>query len=475
MKEIIKKNWLFLLIVLQPILDIVAYFQYDSKIGTIAGYIRLLLMVIIVFYALYKIPKKRNFLILMGIIGIYCILHIANGFRVGYLSLAEDVSYMAKVLQMPVLGIAFCYLFKNNSHKKQIINAFVVNFFVIIGTTLIAHLTGTGEYTYKIYKVGYMGWFANATSQSIIIVTLVPFVLYWISRKKNIFISFITEILSCLVLIANGTKAAYLSIFIILGGLIFFYLLDYLLVREKCVKKEKSKMLLLSIGFFVLMIGSVIIYPITPRHLVDVSDSGVRDVENQTIEEKKQEISEKLTVEEILADPQEKEKLIECYKPLLNERLVEKFGVEAVLEEYGWMPDSYTMADVRLQKRIYAKLLWEDSDILTKLVGMEFTQMKDSDLENDYAAIYYYYGYLGMGLYILFLIYFVIIVGVVLIKKWKYVFNEFNFTLFMVYVLQLGLAQFSGAILRRPNASIYLALVVALIFYQCQKAKTEGE
>ena len=67
-------------------------------------------------------------------------------------------------------------------------------------------------------------------------------------------------------------------------------------------------MLLLSIGFFVLMIGSVIIYPITPRHLVDVSDSGVRDVENQTIEEKKQEISEKLTVEEILADPQEKEK-----------------------------------------------------------------------------------------------------------------------------------------------------------------------
>ena len=118
MKEIIKKNWLFLLIVLQPILDIVAYFQYDSKIGKIAGYIRLLLMVIIVFYALYKIPKKRNFLILMGIIGIYCILHIANGFRVGYLSLAEDVSYMAKVLQMPVLGIAFCYLFKNNSHKK---------------------------------------------------------------------------------------------------------------------------------------------------------------------------------------------------------------------------------------------------------------------------------------------------------------------------------------------------------------------
>lgn len=238
-----------MLIVLQPILDIVAYFQYDSKIGTIAGYIRLLLMVIIVFYALYKIPKKRNFLILMGIIGIYCILHIANGFRVGYLSLAEDVSYMAKVLQMPVLGIAFCYLFKNNSHKKQIINAFVVNFFVIIGTTLIAHLTGTGEYTYKIYKVGYMGWFANANSQSIIIVTLVPFVLYWISRKKNIFLSFITAILSCLVLIANGTKAAYLSIFIILGGLIFFYLLDYLLVREKCVKKEKSKMLLLSIGF----------------------------------------------------------------------------------------------------------------------------------------------------------------------------------------------------------------------------------
>ena len=37
----------------------------------------------------------------------------------------------------------------------------------------------------------------------------------------------------------------------------------------------------------------------------------------------------------------------------------------------------------------------------------------------------------------------------------------------------LGLAQFSGAILRRPNVNIYLALVLALIAYQTRTGEAE--
>lgn len=465
MVKLIKKYWLFLLIVLQPILDIVAYFQYDSKIGTMAGYIRLVFMVLIVFYALYKTPKKKSLFLLMAVVGVYCILHVINGFRVGYGSLVQDVSYMAKVLQAPVLGIAFCYLINEEDQKQQVVNGLVVNFFVILATTLIAHMTGTGDYTYKIYNVGMMGWFANANAQSIIIVTLVPFVLYWILGKRNAVLSVVIPLSTVFLLIANGTKAAYLSVFIIFGGFIAFYLMKILFKKQESKKEYIS----LIVFFAIIVIGSFAVYPMTPRHTVDVTANGVRDEENKDIDEKKSEITGNLTLEEILKDPQKKKELIEFYEPELSPILVEKFGAEAVLKEYGWAPDSYTLADVRLQKRMCAKLLWEKEDFLTRLVGMEFTQMKEFDLENDYSAIYYYYGYLGMGLYIVFLAYFAILMVVTLLKNWKESFTIFNFVLFIVYVLQIGLAQFSGAILRRPNASIYLALVAALIFYQCKK------
>ena len=38
-----------------------------------------------------------------------------------------------------------------------------------------------------------------------------------------------------------------------------------------------------------------------------------------------------------------------------------------------------------------------------------------------------------------------------------------NYALALALCLQLGLAQFSGALVRRPNVSIYLSLVLALI------------
>ena len=144
-----------------------------------------------------------------------------------------------------------------------------------------------------------------------------------------------------------------------------------------------------------------------------------------------------------------------------------------MLEKYGWFPDAFSLADVRLQKRINAELIWEDTGVLTHLFGFEFTEAADYDLENDYPALYYYYGYVGLGLYLIFLAYFLFIIVKAAIKNFKGVFNLFNFILLLTYIMQLGLAQFSGAILRRPNASIYLALIIALIFYRCKKAESK--
>ena len=115
-------------------------------------------------------------------------------------------------------------------------------------------------------------------------------------------------------------------------------------------------------------------------------------------------------------------------------------------------------------------MIFEDSDFATKLLGFEVSEIGfdgTHDLENDWPAIYYYYGWLGLALYALFILYFFLLVLRRLREDFKGSFTLENVTLLMCLCLQLGLAQFSGAVLRRPNVSIYLALVLALIAYQC--------
>lgn len=354
----------------------------------------------------------------------------------------------------------------------QVVKGMVVNFCTIVISMIIAQLTHTGVYTYDIYKIGYSGWFANANSQSIIIVIIIPFVLYFVSEKFNALWTIIAAIGSTIVLLANGTKAAYLSVIIILGGYAFFYIIDYILKKKEEKKKIGYKNIIIAISYIGIVIISILSYPLTPRYAMDTLSQGRRDEEGVKLEEKKRHLTddenEEFDLEKFLTDPKNRQELVEIYEKDLNKRLVKRFGAETVLAEYGWMPDSNTLADVRLQKRIYAKLLWEESDFLTKMFGMEFTNMADGDLENDYAAIYYYYGYVGFGLYVSYLVFFVLLIIIAMIKDWKNAFGLFNFTLMLTYILQLGLAQFSGAILRRPNASIYMSIIIALIFFQCK-------
>ena len=53
-----------------------------------------------------------------------------------------------------------------------------------------------------------------------------------------------------------------------------------------------------------------------------------------------------------------------------------------------------------------------------------------------------------------------------LFRKFKTAFTTDNFILLITVALFIGLAQFSGSVLRRPNVSVYMSLVLGLIYYQ---------
>lgn len=459
-----KKSVFLWLILLQPILDVIAYFQYNNVIGSIAGYSRLLIMIILPTYIIIKTSKKRSFIISMGVIAVFSFFHILNGFRVGYISIFEDIAYLLRVIQMPVLTISFIYFingdesFMDTSAKGYFINCFIIFIIIIIST-----LTHTNETTYG--ELGLLGWFGNTNSQSIIVTCVVPMALYYLLKTKKLYLFVCGIIVTTFLLLSNGTKGAYYSIFLIYGGFIIFYIIEAI-----ANKKKPDHFHVLTIGIFLIMsIASVLLYPYTPRYTLDNAYSTARELE---VEEMDKELDVRKTESgEVFnaLDPETYAQLVKYYEPRFNQGLVKKFGIDRVLKAYNYLPDPYIVSDNRLVKRMYAQFIWEDSDFLTKLVGFEYSKIDDYDLENDFPAIYYYYGYIGITLYVGFILFFFMCILIRVAKGFKSALTTRNFTLLVTLCLLLGLAQYSGALLRRPNGSIYLSIILALIYVECNQ------
>ena len=97
MKSLIKNNWLTALIFLQPLLDVLAFFN-QNEVATAAGYIRLGIMLLLPLAVLITRRGGKAFWISLAVMAFYSALQVLNGFRNGYISLYFDLSYLVKVL-----------------------------------------------------------------------------------------------------------------------------------------------------------------------------------------------------------------------------------------------------------------------------------------------------------------------------------------------------------------------------------------
>ena len=147
--RLFQNHWLMGLIILQPILDILAFWT-KSPDGTFAGYIRLLIMLAFPITLLIVLPEKKDKgRLALGLcaIGVICFLHIANVYRIGAADLRYEISYTAKVAHMPVLALCFVFSIRDAQTRNQ---AYWGLFFAA-GITALALLlsivTGTANIT----------------------------------------------------------------------------------------------------------------------------------------------------------------------------------------------------------------------------------------------------------------------------------------------------------------------------------------
>ena len=148
---------------------------------------------------------------------------------------------------------------------------------------------------------------------------------------------------------------------------------------------------------------------------------------------------------------------------------MEKYGLARVAERYDYSTDVSDIANVRQEKWNYCVLMMEDSPVLSHLFGLELGDMtygtENYDVENDFHGIYVLYGLVGLALLGAFFLYFFALILWVLLKDAKKYYTVQAGAWGVALVMAMLHAFATAGILRRPNASVYLSIVLAVIYY----------
>lgn len=476
-KELFGQYWITLLIAVQPLLDVLAYWR-RSPDGTAAGMLRLAVMLVLPLHLLITLKNKRRFILSMAVIALVGLVHTANCLRVGYINMRYDLVYLARTMQMPILAICLGYYLKDERQKDAAMKGMLAAGFLYFICLTLAIVTGTATDTYG-PGLGVSGWVIgeNRCANSVIVVTLALTLLYFSIRSENVVLNIAVPPLVAFALILNGTKACYYSLFAAFVGFAVFLAIDKLLHGGKLRTRMIAVLLLTALV-------SAAVYPITPRCKIELTKQASSSKQQDELERLMREMGYDLnamTLEEKLANPEIVQAFGDYYYDLIwaiIPDMFDRFDYPQIVAKYKFNTNAAQLIDVRRMKSTYASLVWDEKDTLTHIVGYEPSDMwfgAKTDLENDWPAMYFYYGYLGFGLYMAFLLSYVWLILRRVAKDFKGTLTLENFFLLLLYFLHIGLAQFSGSVIRRPNVSIYMSLVMALILYKTTALQSRKE
>lgn len=475
----INAYYIYIFIILQPIIDVIAYFTFSPKITIISFLIRSILLFLFVLISFYKIKDKKKLIytiLPLLIVGGIHVLNITlrNGIVFG------DIKNIFSIMQLPALAIIFVYLLKQEAnYKKQITKGLITNFITIFLVIVLSILTKSYATTYADY--GILGWFSGSNTPSMIITMLCPLFLIYITMKKSWVLYSLSSIAIIFLLFINGTRACYFSM------IALFILMTYICIF---MKKTYIKKYYVFISILSLLL-SITLFPISTtnqRILINKEHYSNTQQVLENIELTPEEIEKNLVELQKLEEEigffdknKIKEKDLEVYEQLklsyLYVDVMKEHGAMPVIERMRDKISAETLADNRLVKRINSDIVFDKSDIITKLFGINYQPIADSqhDPENDITAIFYYLGYIGFSVYICYILYFVFITFKKFIKDKKIIINGEIIVLCYTYALAVLGGELTGAILRKPSANVYVAIIMGLIYIFCTSKEEKHE
>lgn len=466
----IKSNWLLYFIACQPIIDFIAYFQTKTLGVSFSWIIRIICLVIVTLIVFFNSKNKKKLILYLSPFIIYFIAHIFNLYRINSLNMLLDLKYFVLVFQMPILTILLIDYIKNNYEKISLIKKGMAFSLIIIAIIIfLSFITNSYEITYEYSKTGIIGWFTGSNTPSMILCALCPWFVYYFSTKKNNYLFFIMCALAFALLYFNATKACYITL------ITSFVILLFGAIISK--KKEDKAQKIVILFFFTVMSLFLYRYSFTAinRNMaienIEANSSEIQKITDNNTETLTTESENK--TENIINQNEQSYSDEEILKILkishIYAELIDLHGEEKVINAMRNHLSPEDLANNRLLKIINAKIESESADLITNFLGNGYSKFvkNDYDLETDLNAIYYYYGYIGFGIYIVFIAYFVLKLIIKILKQPSIIRdNEYIILCYLVPLLIFG-GEYSGAFLRKPNANIYLSLFLLLAYFKC--------
>lgn len=460
------------IMVCQPLMDIFSF--WIERLGLRSLYSlapRFLMLALVGLLGLLVARKRLPYFVCGAALALLYAAHFLTARSIGYLSRFSDLTNFIRVAQIPIFTLCFIDFLQANRQVKEAIEKGIYGvFFVITISVALSLITKTGASTYSV-KYAFMGWFSTSNSQSAIlsvVSTLAVMLAYRRTTKHSPLLLFIVTPLALAQLFFFGTRLCYVAIGAVLLGLILAALLT---------KNGYRPRLMISLTAIVLVVGVLVASPML------IYRRGHESVMNRRQVALDQEIaSQALRKQTQLGRPLNEEEMHELLRPTYQQilgSLCKRFGVERVMEEYDYSVDIRTLTGTRMMKIHYCRMLMEDLPVSARIFGVERQRMYVGndcfDPENDFHGIFYLYGYAGLAMLLAFLLYFVWRIVRCLRLDFKHFFTVEAAAYGMVFCLLLVNSFFTAGVLRRPNASFYLSLVLAMVYTLSDTKKEEDK
>ena len=461
------------LILLQPLLDILSFWQGQLGWGNaLTLVLRFAMLAAVALTGFWLSERRRIYVALFAVLAGFALCHCAavlqvdlatlpcDGEATGLRAMAADLANYVRVVQIPVFTLCFVTFLKRSGEEgfRAVLRGFVWVLLLIAAVELASVATGTNPFTYPNKELGVLGWFYFANSQSAILSMVVPVAMMAVLQKAE---KRIVAVGVCLagfaVLFFFGTRLSFAAILATAVGLA--------VTLQVTDRRKKRSIAILLVCAGICMAAA----PLSPMMQNQHRVSGSFDRKQERIDAMIAGDSDWAAQYGTAGDTlYERCRLTGAYHFYIGD-LVEKYGLARVVESYDYSTNAHVVADVRLAKRTFCKLMLEDSPALSQLFGLELGDLRygrgNYDLENDFQGIYVLYGWVGLGLLGAFFLYFVGLILWALKKDAKKYFTPMAGAFGVAFVMAMLHSFATAGLLRRPNASFYLSVVLAVIYY----------
>lgn len=464
------------LLLIQPLLDVLSYFMQEAGTTFLTTGLRMALLIVVSLYGFVVTDRKELYAAGYGLIAGFWLLHMLNCFRIGYAQPVGDAAEYLKLIQLPLWTMTFVSLFhRRKGMDLEVLGILAVNLGLILLVIGISYLVGMPVHTYNFpernFHMGVLGWFGVPNAQSAILCLLVPAVLLWGLHTEHIWLFALCAVSGLGLMYFTGTRLTYYA-----AVLIAVIFLTVVVICRKplwfCAPMLAVLVLLLAFRGMSPMVqrrsvagDSFVVY----QEKIDAVMGEDKEFQWKKGEEIPDAVLEKIRT--VYRDIYGKRGV---YKEILMEDMLDRYGLDRVMEAYDYTIDPVVLNDTRNRKVIAVQLVWEEQDFLTHLLGMEYASAMigehNYDPENDFPALLFYNGYLGTALYAAFLLGIALYALRAFVTRFPSLVTAEFITAAMMCAMALGAAQLSGQVLRKPNVTVYFSLALAQLIVQAEAA-----